>query len=172
MNTVVLDGIEELQDLYDSLEEDFRDISYVKWMHDELDRMTVLHQGYFNNSSGPDGVAWKPNAPSTIRQKGHAVVLRGKTRYRVQGKRKKRWKNIAKKSQFRLKRSLTLNAKKAMGDAIRDAIDTDNGAYLQFGTAVEYSAYNQDRPHVGINEQHLDGMVERVADYTLKILAE
>lgn len=180
MRTIYLDGPEELQSLMDGIVEDFEAIDYTAVMSDELNRLSDLHRGFFNASSGPDGVAWKPNAPSTIRQKGHSTVLRGvrsaKPRKRKGGPKFVRTRWIG---GFRLATSLTLKSGQSTGDAIREGIQTDTGGWMKFGTDVEYSGYNDQgtsripaRPHIGMDDKHLDGMVERTLDYTIKELAK
>lgn len=178
METVVLESIDDLQDLYDGIAEDFADIDYEEYLAKELEYAADLHKGFFDSSTGPDGQAWKPNAPLTVKLKGHSVVLRGirgqrpvsikatKRRPRV---RFSRAKNIG---GFRLATSLTTKTRQTFGDSIREAIATDSGGSMTFGTSVEYSIYNEDRPHVGLTEQHLDKMTNRAADYALSKLAE
>lgn len=154
--TYHLTDFSQLQDVYDAISEDFNSVDYADWLNNELDRMADLHKGFFQAQTGPDGAAWKPNAPATIKRKGHSRVLRGHP-----------------KNNFRLSRSLTHKARSSSGDAIREAIQEQDGvAYLGFGSDVEYSRYNANRPHVGINDQHLTGMVERVADHVIKQLAK
>lgn len=176
--TLTLDGIEELPELFAGIQEDFEAIDYGEWLAGELDRMAVAHKAYFDSSTGPDGAAWKPNAPSTIRQKGHSTILRG-----VRGRKERNIKGTKRRPKvtfsrarwiggFRLSTSLTAKTRQTFGDAIREAIATEYGGELKFGTSVEYSVFNEDRPHVGISEKHLDGMVERAADFTLAELAK
>lgn len=160
MKTITLKGLEEIPDLLRGVEEDFRDIDWIPYLQKELLELSNTATGMFASSQTPDGVPWKPNAPRTIREKGHARILRGKPA-----------------NKYRLSRSLTQKA--GGGDAIREAIQTASGAVLGFGTAVEYALYNDQgtnripaRPHIGINEKHLDGMVERVADYAVAQLAK
>lgn len=177
MKTLHLDSLEEIGDLYTGILEDFRDINYLPWLSDELNRLADLHKGFFDSSSGPDGAPWKANAPRTIAEKGHSTVLRGiRTSERSLRKmtrplktRRTRWIGG-----YRLATSLTARGTGSAGDAVREAIQTSDKAYLGFGTTVEYSLPNDQgtdhipaRPHIGMNEKHLDGMVERVADYAL-----
>lgn len=180
MNTIYLDGPEELQSLMDGIAEDFADIDYTVLMSQELNNLSDLHRGFFNTSSGPDGAAWKPNAPSTIRQKGHSTILRGvrsaKPKKRKSGPKFVRTRWIG---GYRLATSLTLKAGQSTGDAIREGVQTATGGWLKFGTAVEYAGYNDQgtgripaRPHIGMDDKHLDGIVERTLDYTLKQLAK
>jgi phage gpG-like protein len=159
--TILVDGYENLHEVYDSIAEDFNSIDYSEWMKSELDEMAHAHSGYFQRSVSPDGIPWKPNAPRTIAAKGHSRILRGKP-----------------SNQYRLSRSLAARGQPG-GDSIREAIQTNTGAYMSFGTAVEYALQNDQgtaripaRPHVGINEAYLDAMTERVADYVIRKLAK
>lgn len=159
MQTLVINGYEELQEVYDSVSEDFNEIDYTPWMHDELDRMARQHNDYFVNATAPDGQSWPPLALSTIKRKGHAIRL---------------------VHTGNLFRSLTQKGlKQSSGEAIREAIQSPTGAYMSFGTSLEYSPYHDkasdNRParrHVGINSRYLDGMVNRVADFAVERLTE
>lgn len=160
--TYYLDSVSDLQDVYDSVAEDLNETDYASWMADELVRMSDLHKGYFQKQTGPDGAAWPRNAPSTIRRKGHSRIMRGHP-----------------KNNYRLSRSLTERATSTTGDAVREMIQTDSAAHIAFGTTVEYSMHHDQargnipaRRHVGINDRHLDGMVNRVADHIIKELAK
>lgn len=156
MQTFLLHSYDELQDVYDSVTEDFNSVDYADWLNNELDRLADLHKGFFQAQAGPDGAAWKNNAPATIKKKGHSRILRGHP-----------------KNNYRLSRSLMQKSHTSTGDAIREAINEGGGrAHLGFGTDVPYAVYNENRPHVGINEQHLQGMVERVADHVVQQLAK
>lgn len=180
MATTYLDGPEELQAFVDGIQEDMEAIDYTKLMSQELNNLADLHRGFFNASSGPDGAAWKPNASRTIRQKGHSTILRG-VRTRKPPKRKTGPKFVRTRwiGGYRLSTSLTLKHGQSTGDAIREGIQTDTGGWLKFGTSVEYAGYNDQgtsripaRPHIGMDDKHLDGMVERTLDYAIKELAK
>lgn len=152
--TMVLDGIEAFPQIMAAVVEDIDRGSDVELLNDELMRLSDRHKMYFDSSTGPDGAGWKENARSTIQQKKHSRILFGIPR-----------------NGFRLSTSLTAKATQSFGDAIREAIQEQPGiAYLAFGTSVEYSQYNNNRPHVGIDSVYLDGMTERAADYRLKQL--
>jgi phage gpG-like protein len=174
--TLTLTGFDELQDLYDGVAEDFADIDYTPWMEGELDHLADKSLEMFNRAESPDGVAWAANAESTIRQKGHAVPLRGRESKRVIRKVKGvKYRTIRKHSRFRLAFSLTTKSRTSVGDSIREAIQGSDSAHLAFGTTVEYSLFNDfgtsripARPHIGISEGHLDQVVERCADYTMR----
>jgi hypothetical protein len=184
MQTVVLDGLDELPELYASIAEDWEAIDYSDYLYRELDLMADLHKSYFDSSTGPDGAAWAPNAPRTIQQKGHSTILRG-----VRGRKEKNVKGTRgrpgvrfRRSRwiggYRLSTSLTAKTRQTFGDAIREAIATDSGGDLKFGTAVDYSPINDQggghipaRPHIGMTEQHLDKVTNRAADFALEQLA-
>jgi hypothetical protein len=154
--TYHLTDFSQLQDVYDAISEDFDSVDYADWLNDELVRMADLHKTFFASQTDPGGAAWKPNAPATIKAKGHKRILRGHP-----------------KNNYRLSRSLTQKSRTSTGDAIREGINEQDGrAMLRFGTDVPYSVYNENRRHVGINEQHLQGMVERVADHVVQQLAK
>lgn len=184
--TLILDGLEALPELMASIEEDIGLIDYGDLLRDELFLLSDEEKRYFDTSTGPDGAAWQANAPSTIKQKGHQMVLRGipgqrpinqKATKRRPSVRFSAARNIAR---FRLATSLTAKTTQSFGDAIREAVQEQPGvAYLTFGTAVEYSIYNElgtnripARPHVGISEQYLHKMVERACDYSIEQLAK
>lgn len=158
--TLYLDGFEEVQDLLDGVSDDFHDIDYTNELVAELDLLAELHSTFFQSETGPDEAAWPANARSTIKRKGHSRILRG-----------------IPSNNYRLSRSLREKGSQSSGDAVREAIQTDTGGYLSFGTAVEYSAAHDRargnipaRRHVGMNGEHLDGITERVTDYTIKQL--
>ncbi len=182
--TIVLDGLDELPKITEGLRADIERIDYASLLGDELTRMALQHKQYFDSQAGPDGQPWAANAPSTIGQKGHTLILRGKLGTRplnVKATRRRpavgfsRARGIAR---FRLATSLTAQTTQTFGDAIREAIQESPAvAYLMFGTSVEYSVYNQfgtsripPRPHVGISSDYLQKMTERAADFTMQRL--
>lgn len=185
MITQVLNSFEELPAFFEGISNDFAEIDYTDYLVKELDFAADLHKKYFDSSTGPDGGAWQPNAPSTIRQKGHSTILRG-VRGQVQKHIKSRkgrpgvfspfTKNVR---GYRLATSLTTKTRQTFGDAVREAIGTEGGGVMSFGTTVPYAIYNDQgteripaRPHIGLTEQHLDKMVNRAADFTLAELAK
>jgi hypothetical protein len=148
----VLDGPEGLKELYANIGEDFKTINYQNYLKAELKELEKQHAGYWERDAGPDDQAWPELAPSTIKRKGHDTILVDKRR---------------------LKPSLAQRT----GDSIRETYDEGANKGLTFGTEVPYSAaHDQDvgnrpaRRHVGTNENHLQKMTERAADYTLNDL--
>jgi hypothetical protein len=185
MKTVVLDKPEDLKLVYDGIAADFDAIEYEDILSNELNFLAELHKSFFDASTGPDGQPWAVNAPSTIRAKGHAVVLRGKKGTKPASVKATKRRPSVKFSRakgiagFRLATSLTAKTTQSFGDAVREAASTDGGAMLKFGTTVEYSLYNDQgtdripaRPHIGMTSKYLDEATNRVADYTLKALAK
>lgn len=186
MKTVVLDKPEDLQKVFDGMAADFEAIDFEEAMKAELGYLADLHKSYFDSSTGPDGQAWGANAPSTIEAKGHSVILRGRQGTRqqnIKATRRRpsvhfsRGKNIA---GFRLATSLTTKTEQSFGDSIREAVRTDNGAMLTFGSGVEYAGDEragrptnyapQGRPHIGMTAKYLDEATGRVADFTMEQL--
>lgn len=162
METLYVDGWSEVPEIYAGLEEDIAALDFVPFLGGELDKLAETHREFFRKQTGPDDLRWAPNAKSTIRRKGHSRVLRG-----------------IPTNNYRLSRSLTVTGRRSDGDAIREAIQTDTGGHLSFGTAVEYSMFHDverdnipARRHVGINERHLDAIVERAVDYVIAELAK
>jgi hypothetical protein len=160
--TLTLTGFDELQDLYDGVAEDFADIDFTPWMEGELHDLSTYMEGLFANQASPDQAAWKPNAESTIKAKGHARVLRGKPRFG-----------------FRLSKSLTTKATSSSSDMVREAIQTDTAAYMGFGTNVEYALFNDQgtrqspaRPFIGIDERYLDSLESSALDHALTEMAK
>lgn len=183
---VIMNSLDELPEFFANIYEDFGQIDYGVFLAGELDILADLHRDMFQNSQSPDGAPWKPNAPSTIRQKGHAIILRGKrntTPSRNVKATKRRPAVRHNKSKgirgFRLATSLTAKTKQSFGDAVREAIGRPGGGDATFGTSVEYSIYNDQgtsripaRPHIGMTEQQLDAIVGRALDYSLQQLAK
>lgn len=101
----------------------------------------------FAQSKAPNGTAWAPNAPATIKKKGHGLVLRDKGRLGV---------------------SLT---QETHPDAVVEIVVEPAGCGFTRGTAVEYSGFNQkDRPHVGFTEDAVNELTELGADLAIEHL--
>jgi phage gpG-like protein len=157
----------ELQEVYDAIAEDIDTVDKHDWMVDRLVKMADLHRKFFSEQTGPDGVAWAKNAPYTIKRKGHSRILRGHP-----------------SNNFRLSRSLSERASATTGDAIREIAQTDSADYMSFGTHVEYSAIHDTdhrtstgafvpaRRHVGLTDQHVNELVNSLADFIITELAK
>lgn len=125
------------------------DTDYQSLLQAEAKELEKLHKGYFDSETAWDGQKWKPLAKSTIERKGHNRILVDTTR---------------------LRQSLT-----QASQGIRDIGDTGTTAFLVFGTDVPYAATHQygsgkvpARPPVGIADDKIDAMVDRIADGIIK----
>ena len=156
--TIYMESLDELQDFYDGIADDFNQIEFDPWMQAELGLMADWHDGLFQSATDPGGTPWPPLAPSTITRKGHSTIL---------------------VDTGRLRQSLRLKGNQSTGDAVREGIQSDLTSYMTFGTVVEYGPYHDQasgtrpaRRHVGINEEYMDRMTVRACDFTIKELAE
>lgn len=131
-----------------SIENAHRDTDYsdvTEWI---LWRLEQDHQRFFSEGRDANGQAWRPLRPSTIKRKGHGIIL-------VETE--------------RLMNSLTRSG----GDAIR----AHNARGAVFGTRVPYSIYHQlgtailpQRAPVGVEKATQDDMVTNVADHAVRAL--
>lgn len=107
----------------------------------------------FEQQRSPNGSAWPPNAPATIKRKGHGAILRDTGRLAV---------------------SLV---ESGHPDAVVEIVNEPAGCGFSRGTAVPYSAPNQNgskrvpaRPHVGLTEDACDELAEIGADKAVEHL--
>lgn len=175
--TVFIDGPQELEAFYAGVADDIRAVSFLPFMESELDKLADWERELFKQQVSPDGTPWLENAPSTIQRKGHSQVLRGIPQKPLP--KRKGHKTPRRFERFRLSRSLTEKSRSSTHDAIRETVESSNGASLSFGTTVPYSVFHDRgtsrilaRRHVGINGSYLDEMCERAADYSMKQLAK
>lgn len=154
LTPIIVRNQRDLDAVFAGIVADLNRIRMSPLLQDEMRRMEKLHAEYFARQAGPDGTPWAPNAPSTIRRKGHANILRG---IPSQG--------------FELSRSLTSQQAEY---AIREEIDEWPGlAEIVWGTDRPYAETHQEgrppklpqRMHTGLTAAHVDGMVERAADF-------
>lgn len=170
--TIYIDDINDLPEVFLSVQEDFDRLDFQPFLRNELGGIADFEADLFDRQVSPDGQAWPENAQRTIDRKGHRKVLRG-LRQPPSPKRQ----GVTRKARFkpfRLSDSLTSKSMQSFGDAIREVVSDSRGAALSFGTTVEYSGFHDrgggrlpKRQHVGINENYLDRMTERFADYVL-----
>ncbi len=123
------------------VENQFRDADYTDVMQGFMPVLEAGEAQIFTTGTDPGGNPLKPNAPSTVKRKGHGIIL---------------------VDESRLSESLMSET----GDSIREA--SHRG--LIFGTSVPYSAFNADRPHVGMSEETLEKLLNTVADATVEKL--
>lgn len=183
--TIELNSIDELQGLFDGITKQAESINWTKQLQAELSFIADLEKSYFDKSAGPDGAPWVSNAPRTIKQKGHSVVLRGKRGIGEASRKRTKHTPTVKVSRarniagFRLATSLTTKTTQSSGDSIREAVSAPRGGALKFGTTVPYSVFNDQgtdripaRPHIGLNDQYLNQATNRIVDYALQQLKQ
>lgn len=107
-----------------------------------------MERGYFASSSGPDGQAWAPNRPYTIKKKGHGIILR---------------------ETYELENSLTQTS----ATSVRNVQPTS----LEFGTNRQWSWMHQQgsgkipqRMFIGMNQDGMEGVLNTIADAAVKMM--
>lgn len=150
METTLLRTQDDMNRLYRSVADDFKRIRWEQWMQTQFRRMEELHAGYFYGQQGPDGKEWAPNRPSTIKRKGHGVILVHK---------------------YKLLPSMT---RPFADEAVRMTIDEWPKATMIFGNTLPYSVINNEgnlarnlpaRVHIGLTRPFFERMAESAVDY-------
>jgi len=143
---LVLNSFRELSDLIHEMCTPIRspEFSVDDW-ETATRQIELLHVEYFATSVSPDGEAWAPLAPLTVKRKGHSRILFETNR---------------------LYESLTSGT----GDSVRRAEST----YLEFGTRREWAWIHQvgseripARPHTGISNEGMPPVLGAIADTIL-----
>lgn len=149
-----IDDLGQLEGIIKDIATDFRAIRYRDILGVFSDELESTHDEYFNQDQNPGGRPWAPLAPSTVRRKGHDTIL---------------------EETGRLRQSLTQKS----SDAIRSVWEQAHDQGLVFGTEVPYTIFHQegttnmpDRKPVGVNRKKADEWAQRVADDTVRKLAE
>lgn len=152
MTAVYVDGLNNLQTVFDGISEDWNAGRYQPVLNTIMADMETSHAEYFQQQRSPGGSAWPALAPRTIKEKGHSRIL-----YRT----------------GRLMESLT----RRTTDSIRESYDELRNHGISFGTSVEYATFHQEgtrrmpqREHVGTNDDQLTKICELVADRAVAIL--
>lgn len=152
-----LRGLNEVGPYIESVARQFQKLQFKEFGQLELLELADFHAGLFADASDPAGVAWPPLAPSTIKRKGHDTIL---------------------VETGRLRGSLAQKATASGGDAVREVAELASETDVIFGTLVEYSPYHDvasnnrpARPHVGVNEQFVDGFCDRLLRFAIDELA-
>jgi hypothetical protein len=153
----VISGYEGVQKYIDEIAADFRNLELQPFARLELFELADQHAKYFADASDPTGKPWPDIEESTKKRKGHGRILIDKQR---------------------LITSLTQKLAAGSGDAIRDIAELQDETDIIFGTLVDYSG-QLEKPsalgkvwlHVGINDQYLDGVCERLINYAVNELA-
>lgn len=137
-----IESVDFLGGIYVEMEEQYKAADYEPLMTQVQKDMEVDHAGFFQSQSDPNGAAWMPLAPSTIKRKGHSRILF---------------------DSGDLEASLISSG----SGAVRET--SHRG--LLFGTSILYSGFHQNtRPHVGATEERADLVGEAVADQTVEEL--
>lgn len=122
------------------VEVQFLGIDYTDTMKAAMPLLEAGEERVFTTGTDPGGNPLKPNAPSTVKRKGHGIILVDSSR-------------------------LSESLMETSGDSIRET--SHRG--LIFGTSVPYSGFQQEiRPHVGMSEETLEALVNSVADATVE----
>ena len=123
-------------------------LSTEQWQN-TIDVLEGLHEQYFVTGTDPNGVAWEQLKPSTIRKKGHGIIL---------------------VLDEKLLDSLTQSNAEY---AIREV----NGAKLTFGTSRPWAELHQSggkrvpqRMHTGLGEQNVSAVSEVIADTMIQLM--
>ena len=147
--TTLFDSFDSVNSLFSDISNRIRDIDYEPAMIASLELIADGEKAAFDAGQAPGGGAWAPNAPSTIKKKGHGIVLF---------------------ETGRLEKSL-------VEVGAPDNIHETSHRGLLFGTEVPYSIFNQEgtsripqREHVGMHEKLVDAITEEVADFAVEQL--
>jgi len=147
---IEVETLDQWQVVFDGIADQFAAIDYTDPLNETLPKLEKAHQEFFDNEAGPTG-AWPALAPSTVRRKGHGIVLL---------------------ESGKLTQSLGGRSADSIREVFRDGANNQHA--LIFGTSVEYSIFHQQgtkripaRPHVGITEPLLDQTAGEVADWTV-----
>ena len=137
-----LNSVEELGSIYLELDQRWGRMDLTAFFRGTLvPWLSQIHEDYFNQQAGPEG-PWEKLAPATVKAKGFDTILIEMNNMRS---------------------SLLFPT----GDHIEDieplfitwGTDDAKAAFHQFGTANVPA-----RPFVGLTEQHVDTIVEQIAD--------
>lgn len=158
-----IDGIENLQTVFDGIELDFDSLDFSPVLKEELGKLEQLHAGFFRTSTGPDGAQWKPLAPSTIARKSSS-------------------KNAAVRARSHTILVETSALRESLvnsNSGVRIVVDEPAGTVLSFGTDVPYSIFHDQssgsrpaRRHVGVTDDYVAKMTNRIARSAVKGLKQ
>src|SRR3990172_6920032 len=142
--------LNEFQDYPATLQRRLSDINWTPLLRSMAKYLESKHAEYFRQQTGPDSQPWKQLAKSTIRRKGHPIIL------------------IEKDD---LEQTLTQSNH---ADAIREIYDEGDRAGLGFGTRRPYAHFHQrgtvrlaQRMHVGANKEIVSELKTQVRDFAI-----
>ncbi|QDV78084.1 phage virion morphogenesis protein [Botrimarina mediterranea] len=149
----LIDDQAELDQFFADLADEFYGTRMRELMESEVAEVEEVERNSFANQTAPNGQAWAPLKPATIKRKGHSRILVETGRLGV---------------------SLTQSGHP---DAVVEIVDEPGQGGFSRGTAVEYAGYHQKgtkrmpaRPPVGVDEEYVDGFAERAADHLVENL--
>lgn len=149
VRTQMIDDVRFLGGIFQDVENGFREADYEGDLAKYLPRLRNDHANMFTGQHDSSGRQWKPLSPSTIKKKGHSLIL---------------WET------GRLAGSLT-------GAGGGDQIAATSHRGLKFGTRDEKAPFHQEgtakmpaRPPVGLTEETLDKITESIADAAVETM--
>lgn len=135
-----------LVDLFESLATEFAGSDYSKEFEEFLPVVAEQHAAMFSGQHDANGHSWAPLAASTIRSKGHNRILFD---------------------------SGALEASLVRVGGPRNISKSSPQGFL-FGTNIDYATFHQTgafntpaRPPLGLSDETIDVLVNRVADATI-----
>ena len=149
-----LDGLQDVfQGIFDEVEAVFKDTDYTPLLNDYMGDLEMAHLDYFIGMHDPLGNAWAPLKPATVAGKAANTQAGGAT-------------NILFETGDMMNSLVG-----ATSDSIKLVFREGDGAYLVFGTSVEYAHWHMTgtskmaaRPFLGMNEPLLTTLTKATAD--------
>lgn len=142
--------LSQVGSIFLGIEQQFMGIDYSETLRDVIPDLEKDEQGQFAGEMSANGTKWPPLSDTTIAIKGHDTIL---------------------VDTGRLKSSLV--------GQTPDSIRETSHRGLLFGTSVPYSIFHDkptanrpQRQHVGIGEQTVETIVNKIADATVNALKE
>lgn len=144
--TEMVDSFTQLGGIYLGIDQQFQAISYKPAMEQTEQDLAAEHAERWPRAVSPDGTPWPALAESTVKRKGHSRILVDTT----------------------LLSESVINPEHPQH--VREVLDTG----LTFGTAVPYGIFHQQggpklprREFLGMNEESVDQVANRVADHAV-----
>lgn len=148
-DTLILNSFDELSAMIADMVKPIQEpkIDQPTWQS-VIDILQEMERGFFASSSGPDGQAWAPLSPVTVKKKGHSIILR---------------------ESYEMMAGLT-------GTSATSVRET-NPTMLEFGTSRNWAWVHQEgssripqRMMVGMTDEGTDDVLEVVADAAVRMM--
>lgn len=143
-------GLEAINDHVSQLQRRLTNTNWIPLLRAISKVLEQRHGEYFQQGAGPDGKQWEQLKESTVKRKGHGVILIDKDD---------------------LEQTLTQSSHP---DSIRDIYNEGDWAGLTFGTARKYSKFHQRgtktlpvRLHVGVNQPIISEIATMTRDFAI-----